>query len=167
MRELRHKKLPGTAFGSRQPGGNGEASMKFYRLYSGDDGQSHFEQLDSSQSSEFFNAARPTKGLLFRNDFAAHIVNWHRAPRRRWVITLSGTVDIGLGEGDALGLGDGEADGLTEGDTLGLGDGEADGLAEGDARGLGDGEADGLTEGEGVALGEGGFTWSVPVSSGW
>jgi len=51
-----------------------EAGMKFYRLYSGDDGQSHFELLDSSQSSEFFNATRPANGLLFRNDFAPHIV---------------------------------------------------------------------------------------------
>ena len=73
--------------------------MKFYRLYSGDDGQSHFEQLDSSRSSEFFNATRSALGLLFRNDFAPHIINWHRAPRRRWVITLSGSVDIGLGDG--------------------------------------------------------------------
>ena len=77
-------------------------SMKFYRLYSGDDGRSHFEQLDSSQSSEFFNATRPANGLLFRNDFAPHIVNWHRAPRRRWVITLAGTVDIGLGDGTKM-----------------------------------------------------------------
>ena len=82
--------------------------MKFYRLYSGDDGRSHFEQLDSSQSSEFFNATRPANGLLFRNDFAPHIVNWHRAPRRRWVITLSGTVDIGLGDGTRMTFGPGD-----------------------------------------------------------
>ena len=73
--------------------------MHFYRLYSGDDGQSHFEQLDASKTSEYFNATREAKGLLFRNDFAPHIVNYHRAPRRRWVITLSGSVEIGLGDG--------------------------------------------------------------------
>jgi hypothetical protein len=73
--------------------------MKFCRLYSGADGQSHFETLDASRASEFFNATRPARGLLFRNDFAPHIVNYHRAPRRRWVITLSGSVDIGLGDG--------------------------------------------------------------------
>lgn len=73
--------------------------MKFYRLYSGTDGQSHFEPLDSSRASEFFNSTRTATGLLFRNDFAPHIVNYHRAPRRRWVITLSGSVDIGLGDG--------------------------------------------------------------------
>lgn len=73
--------------------------MQFYRLFSGSDGQSHFEPLDSSASSEFFNHTRDAKGLLFRNDFAPHIVNFHCAPHRRWVITLSGTVDIGLGDG--------------------------------------------------------------------
>ena len=85
-----------------------DARMKFYRLYSGDDGRSHFEQLDSSQSSEFFNSTRQANGLLFRNDFAAHIVNWHRAPRRRWVITLAGTVDIGLGDGTKVTFGPGD-----------------------------------------------------------
>jgi len=85
-----------------------DASMKFYRLYSGDDGRSHFEQLDSSQSSEFFNATRPANGLLFRNDFVPHIVNWHGAPRRRWVITLSGTVDIGVGDGTRMTFGPGD-----------------------------------------------------------
>jgi hypothetical protein len=40
--------------------------------------------------------------LLFRNDFAPHIVNFHRAPNRRWVITLSGSVDIGLGDGSNI-----------------------------------------------------------------
>ncbi len=83
--------------------------MKFYRLYSGDDGQSHFERLDSSQSSDLFNATRPATGLLFRNDFAPHIVDWHRAPRRRWVITLSGTVDIGLGDGTSMTSSPGDA----------------------------------------------------------
>jgi hypothetical protein len=76
--------------------------MKFYRLYSGDDGQSHFEQLDTSQASKFFNTTQPAKGLLLRNGFAPHILNWHRAPHRRWVITLSGSVDIGLGDGTGM-----------------------------------------------------------------
>src|SRR5215510_11255498 len=106
--KTRRDKLSGTAFRPPQPGRNRERRMKFYRLYSGGDGQSHFEPLDSSHSSEFFNATRPAKGLLFRNDFAPHIVNWHRAPRHRWVITLSGTVDIGLGDGTGITFGPGD-----------------------------------------------------------
>jgi hypothetical protein len=76
--------------------------MKFYRLYAGDDGKSHLEKLDSSQASKLFNTIRPATGMLFRNDFAPHIVNWHRAPQRRWVITLAGSVDIGLGDGTTM-----------------------------------------------------------------
>jgi len=76
--------------------------MQFYRLYAGADGQSHLEPLDSTGASEYFNATRFAKGLLFRNDFAPHIVNYHRAPHRRWVITLSGSVDIGLGDGTSM-----------------------------------------------------------------
>ena len=76
--------------------------MKFYRLYAGADGQSHLEPLDTSKTSEFFNRRREAKGLLLRNDFAPHIVNYHCAPHRRWVITLSGSVDIGLGDGTRM-----------------------------------------------------------------
>jgi len=76
--------------------------MKFYRLYSGDDGQSHLEPMDTSQTSKFFNSTQTAKGLLLRNGFAQHILNWHRAPHRRWVITLSGSVDIGLADGTSM-----------------------------------------------------------------
>jgi hypothetical protein len=76
--------------------------MQFYKLYAGDDGQSHFVALDSSKTSEFFNKTRDAKGFLFRNDFAPHIVNYHRAPHRRWVITLSGSVDIGIADGGTM-----------------------------------------------------------------
>jgi hypothetical protein len=47
----------------------------------------------------FLTKPREAKGLLFRNGFAPHIVHFHRAPHRRWVITLAGRVDIGLGDG--------------------------------------------------------------------
>ena len=73
--------------------------MKFFRLFTGPDGRSHFEALDASKTSEYFNFTAPADGILFRNDFSPHIKQYHRAPRRRWVITLSGSVDIGLGDG--------------------------------------------------------------------
>ena len=76
--------------------------MQFYRLYAGADGQSHFEQLDAVKAKAFFNETKPATGHLFRDDFAPHIVNFHRAPRRRWVVTLSGSVVIGLGDGSSM-----------------------------------------------------------------
>ena len=47
--------------------------MKFFRLYGGADGQSHFEPLASDAKSAFFNTTQPATGLLLRNDFAPHI----------------------------------------------------------------------------------------------
>ena len=76
--------------------------MQFYRLYAGTDGQSHFEQLDTVKAASYFNETKPATGHLFRDDFAPHIVNFHRAPRRRWVVTLSGSVVIGLGDGSSM-----------------------------------------------------------------
>lgn len=82
--------------------------MKFYRLYTGDDGQSHFEQLDTSEASKLFDNTQLAKGLLFRNKHEPYILDWHPAPRRRWVITLSGTVDIGIGDGTMMTFGPGD-----------------------------------------------------------
>jgi hypothetical protein len=76
--------------------------MQFYRLYAGADGQSHFEQLDAAKAAAYINETKPATGHLFRDDFAPHIVNFHRAPRRRWVVTLSGSVVIGLGDGSSM-----------------------------------------------------------------
>ena len=76
--------------------------MKFFRLYSGADGESHFELLDTGENSEFLNTTRPATGLLIRTAFAPHIVNFHRAPRRRWVVTLTGSVKIGVGDGSSM-----------------------------------------------------------------
>ena len=75
--------------------------MKFYRLYPGSDGQSHFEELDKN-ASEYLNATHLATGYLIRTAFAPHIVNFHCAPRRRWVITVAGYVDIGVGDGTVI-----------------------------------------------------------------
>ena len=73
--------------------------MKFYRLYTGADGRSHLTELDASDTGKLFDITYNATGLLLKKDFAPHIQNFHRAPRRRWVITLSGSVEIGLGDG--------------------------------------------------------------------
>ena len=75
--------------------------MQFYRLYAGADGQSHFEELDGAKAAPFLNETKPATSHLFRDDFAPHIVNFHRAPRRRWVVTLTGSVTIGIGDGSS------------------------------------------------------------------
>ena len=73
--------------------------MQFCRLYTGADGQSHFEELDRAQASKYFFGVHQVKGLVFKNNQPTHILGWHNAPRRQWVITLAGSVEIGIGDG--------------------------------------------------------------------
>ena len=40
-----------------------------------------------------------TKGVVFRATPPSHFHDWHNAPRRQYVITLEGEVEIGLGDG--------------------------------------------------------------------
>jgi hypothetical protein len=69
-------------------------------LYSGDDGKSHFEDLEQTDGSNYFLQNLPAKALVFKNDMNREDLHgWHTAPRRQWCITLSGSVEIGLGDG--------------------------------------------------------------------
>ena len=82
--------------------------MPFVRLYSGDDGQSHVEEMDL-ESHPDLTALQATEGIVFRMFQPGHFTDWHHAPRRQWVITLSGEVEIGLGDGSVHRYGAGHA----------------------------------------------------------
>lgn len=82
--------------------------MQFCRMYTGDDGKSHFEELDQTQGSKFFLSTIAAKALVFKNDDNRDILGWHNAPRRQWCITLSGTCEIGIGDGTKKTFGPGD-----------------------------------------------------------
>ena len=82
--------------------------MQFCRMYTGDDGKSHFEELDQTQGSKFFLSTIAAKALVFKNDENRDILGWHNAPRRQWCITLSGTCEIGIGDGTKKTFGPGD-----------------------------------------------------------
>ena len=77
--------------------------MAIIRLYTGSDGQSHFEELtprfeprgDQSETAEL----SPGSGITVRRFDAARSNPWHHAPGRAAVFTLSGAVDIEVGDG--------------------------------------------------------------------
>jgi quercetin dioxygenase-like cupin family protein len=74
--------------------------MQFCRLYTGEDGKSHFEDLAQTDGSKYFLQNLSAKTLVFKNDMNRDDLHgWHTAPRRQWCITLSGTVEIGVGDG--------------------------------------------------------------------
>jgi hypothetical protein len=82
--------------------------MQFCRLYTGADGKSHFEELDQQEGSDYFVTSHKVKDLVFKNNENRDILGWHNAPRRQWCITLSGSVDIGIGDGTVKSFGPGD-----------------------------------------------------------
>jgi quercetin dioxygenase-like cupin family protein len=86
--------------------------MAIIRIYAGADGASHFEEIeprlaprvDRSESAELI----PGSGILIRRFEPTRSNPWHHAPGRYAVFTLSGAVDIEIGDGTVrrLGVGD-------------------------------------------------------------
>jgi hypothetical protein len=72
--------------------------MGIFRLYSGADGASHFEELDLG-SHPNLTTLHNAKGVVFRSSPPGHFSDWHIAPRRQYVITLAGEAEIGLRDG--------------------------------------------------------------------
>lgn len=77
------------------------------RLYTGDDGQSHAEVLPLDSRPEL-RSLMAAKGVYFQTTPAGHFMDWHPAPRRQFVIVLSGAMDIGLPDGSTIRVGPGD-----------------------------------------------------------
>ncbi|MEK7783357.1 MAG: hypothetical protein AAB279_05455, partial [Candidatus Binatota bacterium] len=85
--------------------------MKITRLYTGTDGESHFEEIEVPV--EKLQAA---EGILLREAPPGNIQDWHPAPRRQYIITLSGQGEIETRDGTKKRFGPGDimlADDLT------------------------------------------------------
>ena len=82
--------------------------MGIFRLYTGDDGQSHIEELDL-ESHPDLTTMEGSAGVTFRESPPGSFSDWHNAPRRQYVITLSGEMEIGLGDGSVHRFGPGTA----------------------------------------------------------
>lgn len=92
--------------------------MGIYRLYSGADGQSHIE-AQHPNSHPALTTPQPTQPMFFRERPRGLFSDWHNAPRRQYLLILSGEVEIGLGDGSTHRFGAGTA--LLAEDTTGQG----------------------------------------------
>ena len=80
--------------------------MGIFRLYSGNDGESHLEEIDLADHPEL-TAQHNVAGVIFRESPTGRFSDWHNAPRRQYVVNLSGEVEIGLGDGTVKRFGPG------------------------------------------------------------
>ena len=80
---------------------------KIWRVYSGDDGQSHIEEVRLAMKpfvdvEGAYGEASPTQsatGITFRLSPPGYVLDWHCAPRRQYSISLSGSAEIETGDG--------------------------------------------------------------------
>ncbi len=72
--------------------------MGTYRMYTGNDGETHWEGIDLSQTPEW-TANMDTSHIVFRTDPVGKFQDWHPAPRRQFVLILSGQLEIGFSDG--------------------------------------------------------------------
>jgi hypothetical protein len=84
----------------------GGTCMQFHRLYSGDDGESHMEEMDLADHPELTDLHGAT-GIVFKSYAADYFSDFHTAPRRQYVINIAGEVEIELGDGSVHRFGPG------------------------------------------------------------
>ena len=97
--------------------------MAFVRIYTGADGNSRFEELDMAFQPSDLNApgsfSRKATSVNFRRQPVGLVQDWHTAPRRQYVITLTGMAELEAGNGEKRKFG--PADVLLAGDLTGGG----------------------------------------------
>ena len=97
--------------------------MKVVRIYTGDDGESHFEDVEIEMSATGLAGVMsdpvPAKSVIFREVDGDYNLDFHTAPRRQYVVNLNGSVEIETGHGEKRLLGPGEI--LLAEDTTGRG----------------------------------------------
>ncbi len=93
--------------------------MKIPHLHTGSDGESHFGEIEVElkphRGSEISSLQEGT-GVVFRHTPPGYVLDWHPAPKRQYIITLQGEVEIEVGDGTKRRFGPGDimlADDLT------------------------------------------------------
>ena len=78
------------------------------RIYTGQDGQTHFEDLPLPAEESHNVAPQAGANLVFRRFPADYSSDWHTAPRRQYIFILEGQMEIGIGDGTTRRFGPGD-----------------------------------------------------------
>ena len=97
--------------------------MRVTRIFTGDDQQSHFEEIEVELEDlgvrGKISAPWPASSVMFRTVSGDYHLDFHTAPRRQLVVNLTGSVDIEIGDGTVKRMGPGSI--LLAEDTTGQG----------------------------------------------
>ena len=83
--------------------------IKVTRIYTGEDGKTHAEELavplsPGNRPTTELSEAVPVTSVQFRRSSPAYYIDWHTAPRRQYVITLAGESEVEIGDGTRIRL---------------------------------------------------------------
>jgi hypothetical protein len=79
--------------------------MKVTRIYAGKDGKSHFEDIDVPlKDSDLMphrgvSSTMKATGMFFSLTRGDWFMDFHKGPRKQYILILEGQVDVGIGDG--------------------------------------------------------------------
>ncbi|HTR61516.1 MAG TPA: hypothetical protein VMH37_07405 [Candidatus Binataceae bacterium] len=87
-------------------------SMKYTRIYADAAGESHLQDVEAEmKSAEYASTISEmiaARGVIFRESRSGeYFIDWHNAPRRQFVVNLTGEVEIETSDGDKRRFGPG------------------------------------------------------------
>jgi mannose-6-phosphate isomerase-like protein (cupin superfamily) len=71
------------------------------RIFTGDDGQSHFEDLDAPTESVQRIATKAGEDLVFRKSAQDSFSDWHHPSRRQYLFVIDGRIEVSVGDGSS------------------------------------------------------------------
>ena len=98
-------------------------AIRLVRLYTGDDGESHFTDdrvaLSPPDALDARSKADDAATVTFEESASGSSLSWHNAPERQYVVTLSGTLEFETRVGERFTIAPGDV--LLADDTTGGG----------------------------------------------
>ena len=86
--------------------------MKYTRIYADAAGESHLQDVDAEMKpadhASTLSEMIAAKGVIFRESRSGeYFIDWHNAPRRQFVVNLTGEVEIETSDGNKRRFGPG------------------------------------------------------------
>jgi hypothetical protein len=86
--------------------------MRIHNLYVDDAGETHFRDVEIDWVKEGaggrLSERLPATGIIFRETTGEYDLDWHKAPRRQYIINLDAGVRITASDGESRVIGAGE-----------------------------------------------------------
>lgn len=94
--------------GETHAGAQERTPIKVTRIYTGEDGKTHAEEYDvplgTRRGATELSEPVDVTSVQFRRTSPDYFIDWHTAPRRQFVITLSGESEVVMGDGTVVRL---------------------------------------------------------------